>query len=369
MSGAGGVTSMGSTFGFLGGRLWGRGRLTAPPTAAVEPNRDINKTTTTSIRHHAAAILWILRDWFKWDWNVLVSNLFSTTLCLHCCIGLFSPHPVCLLSAGPVCFTQSPIWTAGIAQKDRIHETNSWDTGWLVMFNINWVYWQNEVMLQQCSVHIWSTEGSLACYRLNCHQEKNTAEHMVHLCTQSPNFTLWYQTVWEGKKFIQTLHLLQLINFKSWIENSDFLFFFFFSNVNFIAYRKRVYKKGLIFLLVVRLVLFSAFKCEGHTVDTEPLARWLWSIIKHVTQVGVTLSDTYKKNHYTKITHTEEKKKVGNNMAKTIEKVTTSGFIMETLQREQSKHELCLTAQARQDLHFYRGPLSPHNQGCCQGDE
>lgn len=25
--------------------------------------------------------------------------------------------------------------------------------GWLLMFNINWVYWQNEVMLQQCSVH------------------------------------------------------------------------------------------------------------------------------------------------------------------------------------------------------------------------
>lgn len=55
-------------------------------------------------------------------------------------------------------------------------------------------------------------------------------------------------------------------------------------------------------------------------------------------------------------------------MAKTIEKVTTSGFIMETLQHEQSKHELCLSFQARQDLHFYRGPLSPHNQGCCQGD-
>lgn len=91
MSGAGGVTSMGSTFGFLGGRLWGRGRLTAPPTAAVEPNRDINKTTTTSTRYHAAAILWILRDWFKWDWNVLVSNLFSTSLCLHCCISLFFP--------------------------------------------------------------------------------------------------------------------------------------------------------------------------------------------------------------------------------------------------------------------------------------
>lgn len=124
------------------------------------------------------------------------------------CLTSFPPHyvytavsafffpPVCLLSAGPVCFTQSPIWTAGIAQKDRIHETNSWDIGWLVMFNINWVYWQNEVMLQQCSVHIWTTEGSLACYRLNCHQEKNTAEHMVHLCTRSPNFTLWYQTVW-----------------------------------------------------------------------------------------------------------------------------------------------------------------------------
>lgn len=67
MFGAGGVVSMGSTFGFLGGRLWGRGRLTAPPTATVEPNRDINKTTIGRNRHHAAAIPWIMRDLFKWD--------------------------------------------------------------------------------------------------------------------------------------------------------------------------------------------------------------------------------------------------------------------------------------------------------------
>lgn len=191
---------------------------------------------------------------------------------------------------------------------------------------------------------------------------KNHFQHIAHWQNSESNTVKFKENC-----FIQTLHLLQLINFKSWIENSD-LFILFFSNVNFIAYRKRICKKWLIFLLVVRLVLFSAFKCEGHTVDTEPLARWLWSIIKHVTQVGVTLSDTYKKNHYTKITYTEEKKKLGTIWQRQL-RVTTSGFIMKTLQREQSKHELCLTVQARQDLHFYRGPLSPHNQGCCQGDE
>lgn len=60
MFAAGGVVSIGSTFGFLGRGLWGLGRLTAPPGATAEPNRDINKTTTGSKRHHAAAILWTL---------------------------------------------------------------------------------------------------------------------------------------------------------------------------------------------------------------------------------------------------------------------------------------------------------------------
>lgn len=45
-----------------------------------------------------------------------------TSLCLHCRISRISPPPpVCLLLAGPVCFTQSAICVAGIAQKDRIH--------------------------------------------------------------------------------------------------------------------------------------------------------------------------------------------------------------------------------------------------------
>lgn len=156
MSGAGGVVSMGSTFGFLGGGLWGLGRLTAPPGATAEPNRDISRTTTASNRHHAAAaILWMMRDW---DWNVVspYSRLSRSTP-----VGSTSPVCTQLLL---VCFIQSPIWAAAVAQKERIHETNSWDIGWLAMFNINWVYWQNEVTPPplQCSVHSWTTEGSLA---------------------------------------------------------------------------------------------------------------------------------------------------------------------------------------------------------------
>lgn len=54
---AGGVISMGSSFGFLGGLLWGRGRLLAPPTASVEPHNDTHiNTTTANMQCHTPAI-------------------------------------------------------------------------------------------------------------------------------------------------------------------------------------------------------------------------------------------------------------------------------------------------------------------------
>lgn len=34
-----------------------------------------------------------------------------------------------------------------------------------------------------------------------------------------------------------------------------------------------------------------------------------------------------------------------------------------------SKHELWLLRSAQHNSHFYKGPLSPHYPGCCQGDE
>lgn len=69
MFGAGGVTSMGSTFGFLGGRLWARGRLLAPPTASVEPHRDTHiNATTANMQHQTPAILtMIVIIFFQWD--------------------------------------------------------------------------------------------------------------------------------------------------------------------------------------------------------------------------------------------------------------------------------------------------------------
>lgn len=53
---ADGITSIGSTLVFFGGRLWGRGRLTAPPTASVEPHRHthINATAANMNRHTPA---------------------------------------------------------------------------------------------------------------------------------------------------------------------------------------------------------------------------------------------------------------------------------------------------------------------------
>lgn len=55
---ADGVTSIGSTLVFFGGRLWGRGRLTAPPTASVEPHRHTHvNTTAANMKRHTPAIL------------------------------------------------------------------------------------------------------------------------------------------------------------------------------------------------------------------------------------------------------------------------------------------------------------------------
>lgn len=62
--------------------------------------------------------------------------------------------------------------------------------------------------------------------------------------------------------------------------------------------RKRVFTgscRSSVLLDLAWFDVFSGFKREGHTVDTEPLTRWIWSIIEHVTQVGITLHETHTK--------------------------------------------------------------------------
>lgn len=55
----------------------------------------------------------------------------------------------------------------------------------------------------------------------------------------------------------------------------------------------------LVFLLLlsVRCVVFSGFKREGHAVDTEPLTGRVRSVIKHMTQVGITLQQNMRVTH------------------------------------------------------------------------
>lgn len=58
MSCSGWVRSIGVIFGFLGGRLWGRGRLLAPPTASAESQRYTHiNITTASMQRHSPAIV------------------------------------------------------------------------------------------------------------------------------------------------------------------------------------------------------------------------------------------------------------------------------------------------------------------------
>lgn len=52
---------------------------------------------------------------------------------------------------------------------------------------------------------------------------KNHFQHIAHWQNSESNTVKFKENC-----FIQTLHLLQLINFKSWIENSDLFIFFFF---------------------------------------------------------------------------------------------------------------------------------------------
>lgn len=149
---AGGVTSARSTVGFLGRRLWGRGRLLAAPTASVEAHRD-SSTRTANIQRHTPAILLMMTVLFKWGWNVAVLTLFSPPfLFLYFCLSATQLFPAC--------FTQSPIQTQKncIKRQKSMRQTTG-GRGWLGMFNINLVYRQNEVMLQLCSAHIRTTGG------------------------------------------------------------------------------------------------------------------------------------------------------------------------------------------------------------------
>lgn len=46
-------------------------------------------------------------------------------------------------------------------------------------------------------------------------------------------------------------------------------------------------------LFCVRYTIFSGFELEGCAVYTEPLPRRVWSILKHMAKVGITLFDKY----------------------------------------------------------------------------
>lgn len=104
---AGGVASIGLIFGFLGGRLWGRGRLLAPPTASLEPHRHTHiSTTTANMRRHTAAILTLtlLHSRIR-----IIAQLFAFSLPFVYQISSFFYWLVCPL--GPcllflICFTQ-----------------------------------------------------------------------------------------------------------------------------------------------------------------------------------------------------------------------------------------------------------------------
>lgn len=62
--------------------------------------------------------------------------------------------------------------------------------------------------------------------------------------------------------------------------------------VLFCGVQARPWPPSVFFHLAI-FVVFSGFKCEGHTVDTEPLTCWVRSIFEHVPQVGVTLHQRY----------------------------------------------------------------------------
>lgn len=91
---AGGVTAVGSTFGFLG-RLWGRGRLLAPPTASVESHRDINTTTANMQRHNPAILALTVKIFLNGIAGLFALFNESLPLYLYCffffsCLGLHS---------------------------------------------------------------------------------------------------------------------------------------------------------------------------------------------------------------------------------------------------------------------------------------
>lgn len=116
---AGGVTSARSTFGFLGRRLWGRGRLLAAPTASVEAHRD-SSTRTANIHRHTPAILLTMTVLFKRGLKCCCSNFLLTSFPLPLLLSVCNSTVPCLL------YTISHTDSEELHKKTKIHETNNW---------------------------------------------------------------------------------------------------------------------------------------------------------------------------------------------------------------------------------------------------
>lgn len=136
---AGGVTSIGLIFGFLGGCLWGRGRLLAPPTASLEPHRHthINRTTANMRRHTAAILaLTLLHSRIRIIAQLFVfllpfvSQFSSFFYWIFCHLGLY------LLFL--ICFTQPE----EMHKESEGKRQTMWNRGWSIRLNINLVYWR-----------------------------------------------------------------------------------------------------------------------------------------------------------------------------------------------------------------------------------
>lgn len=140
---AGGITSMGSTFGFLRGRLWGLGRLWAPPIIWVEPHehRHIN-TTSANMHRHTAAILAVKSQSSSGGLFRFLSSYFSK-LFSSFCIELSVPSvSVCSLLF-LICFIHPQTHTQNKCINRRgARDKPCENRGWSIKLSINLVCWQ-----------------------------------------------------------------------------------------------------------------------------------------------------------------------------------------------------------------------------------
>lgn len=98
----------------------------------------------------------------------------------------------------------------------------------------------------------------------------------------------------------------------------------------------KVYSASSVVLRSRGFVVSSGFKRQSDAVDAESLACWLRSVVKHMTQMGVTLAN----------------------------KRRTDGMSVQ-------KHKVALQPPESSQCHwhFYKEPRSLHCPDCCRGDE